>query len=70
MKITVNIGGKEVERHKVCFSLRADKNHKDILHGVGAVYQKQADGSLRNLTKQGRLSKKERRNLRREASQL
>lgn len=44
-RITVNIGGKEVERHKVCFGLRPDKNHKNILHGIGAVYEKNAKWS-------------------------
>jgi hypothetical protein len=53
--------GKIVERHKVAFTLRPDKNHENILHGVGAIYEKRTDGSLLNLTKQNRLSKKERR---------
>jgi hypothetical protein len=53
--------GKEIERHKVCFPLRQSKTEDNILYGVGTVYEKQADGSLRNLTKQGRLTKKERR---------
>lgn len=60
--------GNEVERHKVCFGLRKDQTHNNILHGVGAVYEKQANGSLINLTKKSRLSKKERR-LQREQAQ-
>ena len=60
-RITVKIDGKDVERHKVCFGLREDKNHKDILHGVNAVYEKQPNGSLVNLTKLNRLTKKQRR---------
>lgn len=53
--------GKEVERHKVCFGLRKDQTHDNILHGVGAVYEKKANGQLINLTKQNRLTKKQRR---------
>lgn len=70
MKITIKLpDGREVERHKVCFGLRPDKNHKDILHGTGAVYHVQPSGALINLSKQGRVSKKQRQKLRKAQKQ-
>lgn len=70
MKIMCTLSnGKEVERHKVCFNLRKDKNHEDVLHGVGAVYQKQSDGSLRRLDKPVKMKKADRKRMRKMRAQ-
>jgi hypothetical protein len=58
--------GREIERHKVSFKFRLDKNHDNILHGVNAVYEKLPNGQLINLSKQGRLTKKERSKLKKQ----